>query len=219
MRPGPVLIVACPRCGALARHGTLASGNTFGARLWSDGMLDAPMLPLPREVGRCTGCGKYYWLEAAREVGSVDAFADALRGARDEYSAVPWVEDVDEAGYYRALQEGLGSNRKKERLLRMRAWWRRNDAFREEGKAAPAGGAELPEACRLNLEALAGLLDGKKVDDRLLRAEVLRELGQFGAARAILASVRSPKHAGVARQLLALCEARDAGVRELRLEG
>ena len=44
MLPGPNQIVACPHCEALAQYETLTSGNTFGARVWTDGKQIAPML-------------------------------------------------------------------------------------------------------------------------------------------------------------------------------
>lgn len=41
MMPGPDQIVACPRCGALAKYTTFLSGNTIGALLWTDDSLRA----------------------------------------------------------------------------------------------------------------------------------------------------------------------------------
>ena len=37
MTPGPEVIISCPECKALSRFSTMASGNTFGSTLWSDG--------------------------------------------------------------------------------------------------------------------------------------------------------------------------------------
>lgn len=45
MIPGPTLVRARPECKALAKHEAIQSGNTFGARWWTDGAMDAPMLP------------------------------------------------------------------------------------------------------------------------------------------------------------------------------
>ena len=69
MIPGPDVVVAYPRCGGLARYETLLSGNTLGARVWTDGKVEAPMLPRPPEVVRCGHCGGYYWLRQAEKVG------------------------------------------------------------------------------------------------------------------------------------------------------
>jgi hypothetical protein len=56
MLAGPDQIVACPHCKALAKYMTLMSGNTFGARVWTDGKQDAPMLPHPPAVVKCRQC-------------------------------------------------------------------------------------------------------------------------------------------------------------------
>lgn len=72
MIPGPDAVLGCPRCGALHRCGTLASGNTFGAVLWSDGWFEAPMRPLPPLVARCMGCHAFFWVARAVELGHVD---------------------------------------------------------------------------------------------------------------------------------------------------
>ncbi|RKG90695.1 hypothetical protein D7W82_03060 [Corallococcus sp. CA049B] len=69
MVPGPDIVLACPRCGAIHRRHSLASGNTFGAVLWTDGWRDAPMLPLPPVVSRCTACQRVFWLDRAHELG------------------------------------------------------------------------------------------------------------------------------------------------------
>lgn len=45
MLPGNPRIVTCPFCGAQKRLMTLMSGNTIGAKYWSDNKQEAPMLP------------------------------------------------------------------------------------------------------------------------------------------------------------------------------
>ena len=48
-----------------------------------------------------------------------------------------------------------------------------------------------------------------------MKAEVLRELGEFDAAREVLGRVTSRKHTAVVRQLRSLCDRADTAVREL----
>ena len=61
MKPGPDLIAACPRCKRRAKVPSLASGNTSGARYWTDGKIQAPMLPRRPPITPCRGCGHVYW--------------------------------------------------------------------------------------------------------------------------------------------------------------
>ncbi len=215
MIPGPDRVIACPWCDALAKHGTFLSGNTFGARLFTDGKRVAPMLPLPPAVVRCQRCRRFYWLEAAEGRGLLGRFSPAP--AQDP-ATIPEVEEPTEGEYYEALEAGLASGPEQEKTLRLLALWRRNDAFREEPPSAVAGTAS-PSAWRRNLEALHALVDEASDDDRLLKAEVLRELGEFASAIEILRRVESPGYVHVVRQLLSLCESEDAQVRELSPSG
>jgi hypothetical protein len=66
MMLGPDCILACPICHAAARVSTLLSGNTFGAILFTDGKMIAPMLPEMPALARCKGCGVFYWLSRWR---------------------------------------------------------------------------------------------------------------------------------------------------------
>ena len=45
MMPGPAQILTCPYCGEKKKIMSLLSGNTFGAKLWSDNKKISPMLP------------------------------------------------------------------------------------------------------------------------------------------------------------------------------
>lgn len=103
---------------------------------------------------------------------------------------------------------------KQERALRILAWWRRNDAFRDSDRVVTATTEALSETCRENLVALATLLDEEDENDRIMKAEVFRELGQFESAKAILSQVRSSEYDAIVHQLRRLCDAGDAAVRE-----
>ena len=70
---------------------------------------------------------------------------------------------------------GLGAH--KERYARIRAWWASNDRRREGGDDTALSPRETA-----NLERLAQLLDPAEPNHRLMRAEILRELGRFGRA-------------------------------------
>jgi hypothetical protein len=71
MRPGPTRILACPHCGALVKQRTLSSGNTFGARQWTDGKHVAPMLPRTPPLARCRQCRDFFFRAKAPLVGTL----------------------------------------------------------------------------------------------------------------------------------------------------
>ena len=130
MLPGPDQIVACPHCKALAKYMTLMSGNTFGARVWTDGKQDAPMLPHPPAVVKCRQCAECYWLAEAKVVGTVEPWGGKRPKVDPAWTAAPEVQEPSEEEYYQALEKGLAGDPRQERSLRVLAWWRRNDAFR-----------------------------------------------------------------------------------------
>lgn len=63
MLPGPDEIFICPNCEKKFYTNSLVSGNTFGADFWSDGSMDAPMMPdIPAYI-LCPHCKAGYWRE------------------------------------------------------------------------------------------------------------------------------------------------------------
>lgn len=62
MNPGHPKILTCPHCGGKKQVLSLASGNTFGAKMWSDNKRIYPMLPSPSFIQKCPQCGDYFLL-------------------------------------------------------------------------------------------------------------------------------------------------------------
>lgn len=58
---GNATIVTCPYCGTEKELMTIVTGNTFGAKFWSDNKCLAPMRPRVSPVQKCPHCGKYYF--------------------------------------------------------------------------------------------------------------------------------------------------------------
>lgn len=218
MRPGPLQVIACPNCSAPAAYVTFASGNTFGAIIWTDGKCLAPMLRTPLLVVECGSCGECYWRTDARKVRQPRSRLVG-RGEPDRTRALPpGLKEPSEEAYLRALAKGLAATPRRLRTLRTLAWWRGNDAARTRTNPSDATAPCRSEASRENLEALAGLLNERSQADRLVKAEIRRELGDFESALGLLRRVTMPRHASVVRQLRAMCEARDERVRPLQRE-
>ncbi len=214
MLPDSNVIVACPHCEGRATYMTLLSGNTYGARVWTDGKQYAPMLPPPPGVVQCSHCPDCYWLSDAKKIGNLKIWPAKNR----QWPTDPRAEEPSEDGYYLALEKGLGRDLQQERQLRILAWWRRNDAFRSPNKAQAAGNPTMSAQCKKNLETLTGLLDAASENDCLMKAELLRELGEFACAIQVLGRVTSAAHQAGVRQLRALCDAGDRCVRELQFD-
>lgn len=182
MTPGPAILFACPACGDRLQRGSLGSGNTFGATLWSDARLEAPMLPDERAFARCACCETWFWFDDAPELGSYDWFRDEV--PPEGWAGVTRVEDPGPEGYAAALAAGLGTTREREAYLRLRAWWAAGDAVR--------GTDAAPEPDTDNLRRLTALFTrvrGERAEP-VIHAAVAHGLGDTAAALAALDRAR-----------------------------
>lgn len=65
----PALIVReCSHCKALVVQEETLSGNTIGANFYTDGKIDAPMLPDHPWLAKCPMCGGLFWVDKALKV-------------------------------------------------------------------------------------------------------------------------------------------------------
>ena len=166
MLPGPTLIVSCPNCHGLVRVPTLASGNTFGATQWTDGKLEAPMLPSTPAITKCSGCGRYYWIDDAPVEAEIEPGGASPESERSEYREAPELHQLTEQEYLEAIEAGLADDPDKEAYLRREAWWVNNDRFREsQDQYGQPAGAEDPvftDAMRTNLKRFSELLSADR---------------------------------------------------------
>ena len=63
MIPGGNIYYTCPICKNIISKGTLISGNTFGAKHYSDHKTIADMLPQYPEITKCKKCHNIFWLD------------------------------------------------------------------------------------------------------------------------------------------------------------
>jgi len=207
MLPGPDQIKRCPGVETALRFFTLLSGNTFGATFWTDGKMDAPMLPTTPGIWKAGPDEVIFWEEDCELIEEVEL--------GDEPS-VPTVEPspLREADFYRALDEGLGNTPTREEYLRLLTWRASNDKFRYPSDATRA--RRDPRAIA-NMQALFALLN-ENVDEstRLSKAEVARQLGSFEVAAALLEHPFSERYLPAVEQIRALIAARDRMVQEIR---
>ena len=159
----------------------------MGAITWTDGWMDAPLLPRVPRITRCPACRKIYWLAMAPELGfSGGTSAEDAPPVEDRWADAQHVEPLDEAACFEALRDGLGASPDLELELRVFTWWRGNDAFREPMHAT--GHPTSPEAVA-NLERMIEMIVVGDEDLLLFRAEAQRHLGRFDDARATLDGV------------------------------
>lgn len=214
MLPAPDMVIRCPNegCSTHYRVRRYASGNTFGARVWTDGRMVAPMWPDEPEVTRCDACGGFFWVHRAPKVAEIEW------GTRlPQWDGTPYVRFLTPREYLEALTSpGACSGAEDERRLRWLLWWADNDRYRQDDAlvaARNAGGWLNEEQARENRIRLFELLDEREPGDRLARAELARELGWFALARELLDGKWPEEYREQAAFIRRLAE---VGSRELR---
>jgi len=205
MKPGPNKVIECPHCGTLHKYGTLLSGNTFRGRVWTDGYAFYPMLPAVPEVTKCSKCDYIFFLRAAVAVGEYDQWRwpprQAERSVPQEWYEAPDIVFMSTDDYYLALSKQLYSDRGEEMYLCQMAWHTTNHQLRQlpvtSRTATLFRTPNKPTATQENvvvassttvkiLDRLLALLDEQVPDERILKAEALRELGRLEEALVIL---------------------------------
>ena len=208
MLPGPDRVIECPNCGAFHKVFSLQSGNTFGASLWTDGKMIAPMLPEPPDITKCHQCRSIFWVSDARQAGEIPPFAIEPAGIDDSWKNAPDATELTEAECFEAIESGLGSTREKETRLRVLTWWRGNDVYREAGHARHVEAGARPVKSAGNMRGLFSLLDDKDPYQRIMKAEIARELGDFKEALKLLRQVADERYQAAKNTILRLCKAR-----------
>lgn len=204
----------------------MASGNTIGAGLWTDGQMDAPMMPKQPAITECEGCGKFYWLYRAREVGEyyywfeLEGRVDP--GADPAWKNAPNIGQLSEAQYYQMVKERVWTTRNKEKQLRVFAWWRGNDRYRDTAddfieKKEPTCKENSPER-RQNMKRLFVLLEEEDPNQCMMKAEVARQLGNFDDALELLSRVRIDEYRRTADKMIELSKAGSRDLVELEME-
>ena len=210
-RSGPDIVRECPECGILLQQATMMSGNTAGARIWTDGKMDAPMLPDRPWLVKCPQCDTLFWIDEARKVGEQN------RNLEDR--SWPGAIDPDlpsEADFLNVLSDS-GLSEDKELYLRRRAWWAANDLIRADESAIDSLiSIQLEPVRKANLEALANRLDENKPEERIIKAEIYRELKRFDKCITLLSEpFEDEYHAEFAAFIRELAEQKSWRVREI----
>lgn len=167
--PGPTIIRECPKCRVPIEQATMASGNTFGARFWSDGKMGAPMLPDYPWLVKCPKCKHLFWIDEAKKLG------DTRKGWKGQGKVTPHkLELPTVSDFYGVVPKT--KDKQKQRYIRNHLWHCANDLYRDK---AHGGKVSFSAQAKANMNALSGLMNEKDPGDRVLKAEIARELGQF----------------------------------------
>lgn len=213
MLPGPPERLTCPQCGGHKYISSLASGNTFGATVWSDTKKDYPMLPTPSPVQKCPHCGGYFFYDdAEKAIADHDVPSNKEECSLWQEADRNWFgelsfEDTEEA--FDALYGDTLPEVKKCELLFL--WlFSFNDTFNGRGKDTCTPTGEL----LAKRKTVLGILISMFPHNGLFVCELHRELGEFEECLKVARELSGLEDiaATVLRQIVAHAEAHDRRV-------
>ena len=166
----------CPLCGALKVLHSSYGYNISGVVRWSDSKKHYPQIQKPSYVQHCSSCGRYFFIE------------EETLHKTDIYSSL----DVSWGNLsYHSLREAfkqLSPSGRNERQIRLMLLHAHNDLYGGCEGAKPRAEASIEEQqfFEENVRALISMANIKDPYDRLLIAELYREIGEFGEAVRLL---------------------------------
>ncbi|ABV37067.1 hypothetical protein Ssed_2458 [Shewanella sediminis HAW-EB3] len=202
MKYGTEIYKECNHCGGSLTLRPLLEVNARTATLWSDGYVDSPMVPQQPLLVKCGHCKAEVWLPELK----TSAFNSAD-------SALKYLA-LDEEGLW-LLLERYGQQPSEHQLyIRLNLWQLANHKYRRE-KTIPV---EWSARERSNMKDLLMILDMNSVQERLLAAELLRQLGDFEEAEEPLQAPLEGSAFEVSKQLLHRIKHKQQQVFKCRLQ-
>jgi len=231
MLPGTPETIKCPSCEAIQQRQTLMSGNTIGAIYYSDGEYYAPMLPEYPDYVKCPACGVLFKIVTAAIVKTMVMGQDSYTESIGENYNYPFVKPLTEDEYIQAINNGLyntgkkGSKEWKEDLLSLRIllWRAMNHRIQETNTATTivtgmeAADADTKSTYDKNCRQILLLLKEDSDTNRIMQAEIYRNLGDFDKCKTLLNEIKQPeKYKRYISSISAACEAKNTFTVEVK---
>jgi len=190
MLPGATIYLQCNICKKTIEITNIGSGNTIGARYWTDGYMFARMLPEELRFRKCPHCRSLFWIDDLKELGVID-WLNGDEEPNKAWGRVKSALNFDLSDYFTALENNFPRTTEEIKDLRMNTWWFFNHRYRWPQtkrfffKTKPAEPLNIL-AFHNNLTALQDLLDKDVQSERILMAEIYRELSRFEECERLL---------------------------------
>lgn len=186
MIPEPVYIYKCPKCGVKIGCDSFGSGNTFGTKLFSDGMRISPMLTDYPSLYKCRDCNSVFWTNKEKTVGVIDYTEEK------KWRKVKRAVHLNLYDYWSTLEDKNYDSKDEEIYIRQSIWRGFNDRVR---RGEPLFSYDNDESIySSNATRLMEMLDTENVNQKILIAELNRNLGNFEKCKEILASIEDIKY-------------------------
>jgi len=183
---GSSLYYQCTKCENILSTESLTSGNTFNSQLYSDGKLKAPMMPKFPAISKCTKCDTIFWLDESSRINT----DEDLASEKAKFLTID--ENV------RALKLSENQTKAHETYLRINIWQLFNDRIRDNLPIFNLG--EEKTIWENNIIRLAKIIDKENDNNKIMIAEIYRNIGKFKKSEEILEKISDTNFSRIIEQ-------------------
>ncbi len=110
--------------------------------------------------------------------------------------------DIDD--YFKALQKGIAENQEEEKTIRLSIWWAYNDRIRYKKKIF---NSRLDKKRWIdNVKKLIAIIEQSDIQQKIMLAELYRNLGKFRISKKILQTIDDEKYNWIRNILIKECK-------------
>ncbi|ORC37395.1 hypothetical protein B4O97_04175 [Marispirochaeta aestuarii] len=200
---GPVIIRKCPECFGQIQQYTLDSYNTFCFVPRTDGRRPIPFSDI---FHICPFCNAALFINELEKIGETEP--EIVKETFPQSRSAKFLNMHD---YLSVLEKEVFDIHKK-KFLRIRAWWSGNDDRILQHKTDQV----LSEDEKDNLHKLYELLVPSDDEERMMIAEIKRELGEYDEARQHLTDPFPQEFTRIVSTIMKLIEEADPRVAEVK---
>jgi len=198
---GKIYVYKCSNCSISFKNAGFGSGNTFGAKFYTDGFCHADMMPVTLSLVKCPSCRQLVCLSKL-ELQDESGFdwEGAERFYNIDFRLDPTLED------YYSFVNSSDLIPEYEPYVRVLIWWLENNKRRNIPKRHRK---PLSERERTNLNSLLKFTDESENNDLFIRIELFRELSDFKRALRLLQNSTEEKNSNLVKEFRVLIENND----------
>jgi len=197
---GNKIIYKCPKCGKLVYKFGIISMNNFGAAYYSDGGVSGLMHSEEDLITKCSKCKTIYWLDKENVEGECyGQFSD-----NPKWNAAKSTEWLKKNDFIDALEQKIYRNKDEELCIRNIVWRKLSseyDLTKDEEKIYKS-----------NCKKLLKFYNIDNINEKLLIAELHRNLGNFDECTEILKTIKNKDYIWIRNLLLYECEKKNKRV-------
>lgn len=206
---GPTYIYECPQCNNLISRGSIASGNTFDMKLYSDAKRITPMLMEFPNITKCEKCNHIFKIDDLKEIGKYSWGDEVI----DDWKNADEVYFLDIYDNFTALTKNIAKTDEEELDIRLSIWWLFNDRVRNDEDLFSL--EDDKNLWQDNLNRLIELLSKADQVNIIMIAEIYRSLGDFVNCMKIIDGLDAEKYDFLKVPFSRECKAKNTKVFQL----